>query len=107
MLWLIYIVGVKTHNFMLDDFLTNYRTLGVSIIVLLIVVVGWLEERLLGRTDIACVTWFFGVLVASIMPFTLEGLGTFRWIFAMFFFFGGSAYLFWHYKKSDFRHRRS
>lgn len=91
---------------MLDDFLIHYGTFGASIIVLLIVVVGWIEERLLGRTDIACVTWFFGVMVASITPFTLENLGVFRWILGICFFFGGIAWVFWHYKKSGFNARR-
>ena len=85
---------------MLDNFLANHATIGASILVFLIVVVGWVEERVLGRTDIACVTWFFGVLVAAITPFTLISVGGFRWILGMFVLGGGTTYLIWHYRKS-------
>jgi hypothetical protein len=88
---------------MLDDFLANHTTIGPSILVFLIVVVGWVEERVLGRTDIACVTWFFGVLVAAITPFTLISLGVFRWVLGMFLLGTGTAYLIGHYRRMTSR----
>ncbi len=84
---------------MLDEFLANHTTIGALMLVFLIAVVGWAEERILSRTDIACVTWFFGVLVAAITPLTLVSLGVFRWVLGILLFGAGTVYLVRHYSR--------
>ncbi len=91
---------------MLTDFFTTHPEIAAAAVAVLALIVGYGEERILRRTDIACMTWFFGVLVATVGIIGWESLGTPRWVLGMCFFIIGIAYLFWHYKKSGFRSSR-
>jgi hypothetical protein len=84
---------------MLHDFIAEHWIVATVCLVLLAFAVGWFEEHLLGRTDLACTTWLFGITVASIASVNLPGLGVFRMPLALAVFSGGAVLVFYHFRR--------
>ena len=63
---------------MINQLIVNNPILANVIIIGLIVLVGYLEWRILALVDLACATWFFAMLICcatliKLLGFTLTG----------------------------------
>ena len=63
---------------MIAELIRNHQVVSVLLIASLSIVVGLIEHIGFRRTDLACITWFCGVVVVSIASMGIEELGQFR-----------------------------
>ena len=60
--------------------LFNIHPVGsIVLLATLSFIVGIMEQIGFKRTDLACITWFFGVLVVSVGVASFDWLGIVRW----------------------------
>jgi hypothetical protein len=78
---------------MLNDFLNGYPLVAILLLLVGLVVTGYLEWRIFRRADIACVTWFFATLIASVYLVGSTQLGAFRWALGLAVFLSATTYL--------------
>jgi phosphoglycerol transferase MdoB-like AlkP superfamily enzyme len=88
---------------MIIELINNYQTITFAMLVSLIIIVGYLELRFIGRWDIACITWFWALVIAVIRVAFAVQLGAFRWIISAFIFAIGTFLLLSIYRKNTKR----
>jgi hypothetical protein len=71
---------------MIATFISSYPVFALIILVILIITVGCLELIFIGRLDIACVTWFWALLIIVVSVAFATELGLFRWFISIFVF---------------------
>jgi hypothetical protein len=72
------------------SFLDTHHFLSAILAFIACFVVGLFEKYAYKSAEIACGTWWLGIVIASFGLSTLEGLGVFRWFIAIGFFLMGS-----------------
>jgi hypothetical protein len=75
---------------MLAELIMNHQVLSILLFAALSIVVGLIEQIGFGRTDLACITWFLGVLVVSIGAMRFEEFGQLRLLLGTILLVGGS-----------------
>jgi uncharacterized membrane protein YiaA len=78
----------------LMELFSHYPSLLLLGGLFLVFLLGLYEERSLRMKELARITWFFGVLVFSIMVATWDWLGWARWGLSTVCFGGGVYYIF-------------
>ena len=86
---------------MISHWTSLHPTIAAFLVVALCLLVGYMERKVLGRVDIACFTWLFGLVVGSIALVGSQETGAERWILAAMFFVVGSSAIFFYYKKQS------
>jgi hypothetical protein len=83
-------------NEVVSEFPGILLAVGISALVL----IGYGERHWLGRADLACLTWFLGLILTCALLAGQEWLGTFRWIVAGFIWVAGIFWLISYYKNN-------
>ena len=84
------------------NWINQNPTIATFLVVGLCLLVGYLEHKILGRVDIACLTWLFGLIVGSIAVVGSLASTT-GWIIALSFFAVGILLIVKYYKRQKFR----
>ena len=80
------------------EFISEYPVASLILVTMVILVVGYLEMRFIGRVDIACITWFWALLVFVVAIVNATDLGVFRWILGALVLLIGITVLFSLYR---------
>jgi hypothetical protein len=88
---------------MMIELFNHYQWITSATLVFLIIIVGCLEVRFIRRWDIACITWFWALLIIVVRVAFVAQLGAFRWVISAFILAIGIFLLFSIYRKNTRR----
>jgi hypothetical protein len=84
---------------MISQFISSHPILSVHLLVLLIIIVGFLELVFLNRR-VACITWFWALLIVVVNIVYSSWLGIVSWMAAIALFAIASFYLWRFYRRT-------
>ena len=89
----------------MSNWINLHPTIAVFLVVVLCLLVGYMELKVLGRVDIPCLTWFFGLVIGTIALVGSDGSTVTRWIGAAAFFTVGLCLIVIYYKRFNANNR--
>ena len=84
---------------MIGETFRDHPAAAVIVLAALSFIVGLIEHLGFGRTDLASVTWLFGVITVSAAVASFEWLGLLRWPLAVFLLVAGSLVIVTIYRR--------